>query len=208
MIAAKALERVLPARRPVASIRRLPMSDDGATDSFLDRLNAGDATAIARAFELYFGRLQRLASGKMGPRVRAEPESIAMSAMGSLVAGLRDRRFKFDDAQKVWNLLVTITLNKIRKRATKGREEVMPLDLMQLLNREPSAEDFVAFMEICEKTLDGLQPPYPEIFAMALGGCTQQEMADRLGATRASVRPKLQRLTSRLKTLEAQMARE
>jgi hypothetical protein len=89
------------------------------TKDFLDKLNEGSDSALEELFRQYFEKLRSLATREMGPHVRAEPDSIVMSVMGSMVRGFRDGRFHVSDSRRLWNLLVTITLNKIRKRVEK-----------------------------------------------------------------------------------------
>jgi RNA polymerase sigma factor (sigma-70 family) len=177
------------------------LADSDATRAFLEELNKGGDSAIAEAFERYFDWLQRLAARKMGRHVRAEPESIAMSVMGSLIRGIRDRRFRFANSRKLRNLLVTVTLNKIRNRAAKRSGVTLPTDFIELLGREPNQEDLAIVEDLIETALAGLESPYPEILSMRLAGYTQEEIAERLKMTRSAVRSRLDRIISRLRKL-------
>jgi RNA polymerase sigma factor (sigma-70 family) len=184
------------------------MSDSDATKAFLEELNKGRDSAIDEAFERYFDRLRRLAARKMGPHIPAEPKSIAMSVIGSFIAGIRQRRFEFKDSHKLWNMLVTVTLHKIIRRVPKRRGEPFPTDFIGLLNREPDQEDVAIVEDLIETLLAGLESPYPEILSMRLAGDTQEEIAERLNMTRAAVRSRLERIASRLKKLLEQPDKE
>jgi RNA polymerase sigma-70 factor (ECF subfamily) len=184
------------------------MSDSRSTRAFLEELNDGRDSAIGHAFERYFERLCDLAASKKGAHILDGSETIAMSVIGSFVAGIREGRFKFENSHKLWNLLVTVTLNKIRKRARSSRRERFADDLLTVLSREPNQEDLAIIDDLVEKTLSGLDAPYPRILSMRLAGATQDEIAAELKLTRSAVRFRIDRMKSRLVRLLEDSERE
>jgi len=186
------------------------MGDSGSASDFFDRLNEGRNSAIEDLFRRYVEKLVRLAQRGMDTRLRGrvDPEEVAQSAFGSVIRGIREERFRFDDERRLWSLLVTITLHKIIKRAASAGREDHILDWSELLSREPGHEEYAIFTDLKETVLTGLKSQYRAILDMKLAKLTQAEIADELGTTRAAVRYKLERLRERLQRVMAQSARD
>jgi DNA-directed RNA polymerase specialized sigma24 family protein len=179
-------------------------SDEASSDSqvFLARLNAGSDSALEQLFQDYFHKLTGLARRKMSRHVQADASSIAVSVLGSMARGFRERRFVVEDSRRLWNLLFTITLHKILARAAKGkREDSQPPDFDDVLARGPRVEDLGVVNDLIEETLKGLDASYRETLLQLLAGCTQTEIAQRLGVARAIIRAKISRLRDRLTRL-------
>jgi RNA polymerase sigma factor (sigma-70 family) len=179
------------------------------THDFLDKLNAGNDSGLEELFYQYFEKLRLLASRKMGAHVAAEPDSIVMSVMGSMARGIREGQFVVEDSRRLWNLLFTITLNKIRTRAAKGRrEDSQPPEFDDVLARGPSPDHLGVVNDLIEKTLERLDASYRETLLQLLAGYSQTEIADRLGVSRALIRSRISRLRDRLTRLLEQSERE
>lgn len=176
---------------------------------FLDKLNRGSDSALETAFQRYYQQLCDLAARRMGKRIAAEPESIAMSVIGSIIRGLRERRFHVGDARRLWSLMMTILLHKIWKRADRDRRLVSAeVDLTSLLAQGPSPDDIASFQDLVESLLVGLESPYREVLALRLEGCTQHEIAERLGLTVYQVQKTLERLEDRLRRMLERFERD
>jgi len=186
------------------------MCNSGSASDFFDRLNNGRNSAIEDVFRRYVEKLVRLAKRRIGAdlRGRVDPEEVAHSAVGSVIRGIREERFRFEDERRLWNLFVTITLNKIRRSAALARKQDQLPDWSDLLSREPGQEEDAIFSDLKESVLAGLDSQYRAILDMRLASVTQMEIADELGTTRAAVRYKLERLQERLQKLMEQSSRE
>jgi RNA polymerase sigma-70 factor (ECF subfamily) len=172
------------------------------TKVFLEKLNEGSDSALAELFRQYFEKLSSLAARKMGAHVPAEPDSIVMSVMGSMVRGFRQGRFHVPDSRRLWNLLVTITLNKIRKRVAKRHgEELLPSDLEDQLSKDPGPDELAIINDLIETALAGLDSEYRQIFMLYLAGHHRTEIADQLHLPYATVKYKVKRVTDRLARL-------
>ena len=97
------------------------MSDDEATQSTLElieQMKGGDEEAINQLYELYAGKLigvvQKSISGKFGGRFTSE--SVVQSAIFSMIKRTNLGQFRFADDQAFWKLLISIALNKLRKK--------------------------------------------------------------------------------------------
>ncbi len=172
------------------------------TQEFLDKLNAGSDSALEQLFQQYFEKLRSLAARQTGAHVRAEPDSIVMSVMGSMVRGFREGRFHVPDSRRLWNLLVTITLNKIRKRVEKGHgEKSLPSDLCDQLSQGPGPEDIAIIDDLVETALKGLDDEYRQILTLFLAGANRTEISDQFGLPYATVKYKVNRLIDRFSRL-------
>lgn len=182
-------------------------SDETSSEvrQFLQNLNDGNDSAIGRLYERYLNDLQALAARRMSPQIDGGPESVAMSVMGSILRGIRGGRFEFESTRKLWNLLVTITLNKIRSRAAKGGgRRPVAADLSAVLEKGPDREAVAVVHDVIEAALGGLESPFPQILAMRLEGFKRREIAERLEMTDGAVKFKLERIKERLDRLLSQ----
>ena len=66
---------------------------------------------------------------------------------------------------------------------------------------EPEPHHAAVVTDLVEKTLNGLDGSYVEVFQLRVQGCTETEIAKQLGSTRGAVRYKLQRIRDRLEIL-------
>src|SRR5262249_9043907 len=92
-----------------------PMGSDGSVTRWLQRLRAGDSTAVQQLWERYFPRLVGLARKKLqdGPRRLADEEDVALSAFHSFCRNAEQGRFpQLLDRDGLWRLLVVLTARK------------------------------------------------------------------------------------------------
>ena len=159
----------------------------------------------------------------------AAPEDFVHSAEGSLWRGITKgkkdgKKLHFEHPAAVWNWLRTVALNKIRKRAAKRREDLLPPGVEPVAEAEaeiassviqevvdglkPSDLDKMVELlrrlgysleEIREKAIENLNPPGPDIFELKLTGESRAAIAEKLGCTVARVRTNLERMLERLK---------
>lgn len=190
-----------------------PEGGDMDTKVFLERLNAGTDSGLEELYLRYFEKLKSLAARRMGTHVRAEPESVVMSALGSLVGGFRrppeQRRFHVADSRRLWNLLVTITLNKIRQRAAQVKHlGPEPSNLDTQLAKGPGPDDLTGIEDLIEAALAGQDADYRQILKMLLDGCSRTEISRELKLPYATVKYKARRLSDRLARLLEQSERD
>jgi RNA polymerase sigma-70 factor, ECF subfamily len=115
--------------------------------------------------------------------------------------------FHIDSTVDLWRLLETITQRKILKHVEKlgagkrnpKREEYPEGDGLQ--GRIPTPEEAAIAADLMEKAMAGLDESYMDVLHMRLQKCTEEEIAAKLGCTRAFVRTKLGRIRDRLQKL-------
>ncbi len=180
------------------------MSDSVDASSFLERLNQGNDAAIDEMVTKYYDKLTALAARKMGRHIQAEPESIAVSVMGSMIRGIREKRYQVADSRRLWNLLMTITLHKIAKRAAKQKkEDAGPPDLDAVLASGPTPAACAIFEDLIETALSGLDSTYRTVLLRFLAGWNRTQISEELDITYAAVKYRLNRVLDRLGRLLA-----
>ena len=172
---------------------------DDEIGSFLARLNEGNDSAFEELYRRYIEKLMRLAERQMGKaRGPAGPDDVAISVFGSVIRGIHDQRFRFESDRRLWNLLVTIALNKIRKRARRKAATRFD-DWDAILASDPAPEDLATYKDLVERVLDGLDASYRNALEMRCEGSSIREIAETLGSTQAAVKYRLKRIRERLR---------
>jgi len=184
------------------------MSNSDHTQLFLDQLNSGQDPAIEEFCERYYEMLKALAARNMGNHVRAEPESVALSVAACVISGFQAGSYHVADSRKLRNLLLTITLNKIRQRWRKAKRETPTPDLSDLLARGPGHEDFSEFDGLIDDLLQGLEPEYQRILELRLAGHNRPQIAEMMGITDSAVRVRLDRIHERAQRIVARLDRQ
>jgi RNA polymerase sigma-70 factor (ECF subfamily) len=184
------------------------MSASSADNCFLDRLNQGTSSANELDGR-YRSILCRLVEKEINQRYkrREEPEDIVQSAFRTFYRRNAQGEFHIDSSADLWRLLETIARRKLLKhieyhdaeKRNPGAEEY--LETVEFFTKAPTAEEVVIAADLMEMALAGLDETYVKVFHMRLNNCTEEEIAQKLGTTRAFVRGKLNRLRNRLEYL-------
>lgn len=89
---------------------------DGRPSEWLNDLRSGDADSARRIFEHFSQRLCRLAQRHLSVRVRprVDEEDIVQSVFRTFFQRDAQGQFQVDHSDKLWRLLVTITVRKAR----------------------------------------------------------------------------------------------
>ena len=183
----------------------LPASDD---ESLLDACRAGSESAARELFERYVERLMELARKRIGHHVasRIDPEDVVQSVFRTFFCRLKDGRFHFGAEDDLFKLLVRITVNKALRqiafhRAAKrdpaletGQGDDAQEMLLAVMDKEPSPETIVAFLEQFERLLGQLLPQDRRILELRFQGYSTEEIARELGIYDRKVRRVLERV--------------
>jgi RNA polymerase sigma-70 factor (ECF subfamily) len=172
----------------------------------LDNRFAPTNEVVARIHARYADALWRLAEKEIGPPLRREisPSDVVQSAFASFCWRFRDGRFRIDHSGALWRLLVTITLNKIRRRG--GTRKLISLDdlaqSLEPLNHDPSPLEAAALTDQIEFLLKGLPVRCGEVLGCRMRGYSIGETAELTGCSRWTVRRDLRRIAEQLSRLE------
>jgi DNA-directed RNA polymerase specialized sigma24 family protein len=184
---------------------------DSSCGRWITRLQSGDDAAVEKLWSVYFEKLVRMAHRRLQTKYRRiqDAEDVALSAFETLCRGARQHRYpSLTDHHGLWKLLVTITMNKVRRivrdqtRVKRGGmfrdvtdfdESTNSLDMLNhLVSREPTPEFAVQVAEQYRTLLEQLpNGDLAEIAAMKLEGYTNSEIAERSNRSERTIERKL-----------------
>lgn len=186
------------------------MNDSEPGDQTLaEQCEEGNERAFEAIFERYGDRLVKLASKRISERLagRIEAEDVVQSVFRTFFGRVQDHRFTFQNADDLWKLLVSMTLNKLRNKVdfhTAGKRDVgaeQPLagnssnpSAFDPSGNDPSPEAVVAFLDLLENFMQDLREGDRRILELRLQGWTQEEVAREVGCTERTVRRTLDRV--------------
>ena len=174
----------------------------------IDLWRKGDQDAARQIVDRYFGRLLVLARRRISQRLasRVDPEDIVQSVFRTFFVRLKDGQFVFHEEDDLCKLLMRITLHKTLRqvafhKAAKrdpnletNQEEQGREQLLALLDREPSAEATVAFLDQLEHFLVQLDPKTRRILEMRVQGYSNDEIAKELNVYDRKIRRAVERV--------------
>lgn len=185
------------------------MIDDRTAD-LVARWCNGDQQAAAKLFHRYADRLIALARGRLSGRLaqRIDPEDVVQSVYRCFFSEARAGRYEFEHGGDLWNLLVAMTLNKLRNQAKHHSCEKRDIDREQPLSgaqglwleREPSPIEAVALTEQLEQIMRSLRPLQRRIFELRLQGRRFAQIADEAQCSERTVHRALEEITRLLQT--------
>ncbi len=173
----------------------------------LSRCRAGQEDAATALYLRYAHRLQSLAEKQTDKKmaVRVDPEGIVQSVFRTFFRRVTDGQYQVSDGEDLWNLLLVISLNKLRTRATKHRAakrdvgKTVPLDGS---DQARTGHDDEALM-ILRMTVDEIVGSLPEVerdvVRLRIEGHEVNEIATRTQRAKRSVERILQNFRKKLK---------
>jgi RNA polymerase sigma factor (sigma-70 family) len=179
-------------------------SDRGSVSIWLDELREGDSVAAQELWNRYFARLAMVAQARLRTLARdSSGEDIALSAMKSVMIGVRENRFPdLADRDGLWPLLVTITARKslseqrrqLAQKRTRALEEQLP-ELSDIIGLVPTPEFAAEVADEIERLVKLVgDATLRQVVERKLGGYTNEEIAEELGCTKRTVIRKLKRI--------------
>lgn len=182
-------------------------------DSIEDRVlvelwRAGDQSAARKIFDTYVERLVALARKRLNQRMarRVDPEDVVQSVFRTFFGRVKAGQFHIEDQDDLCKLLMRITVHKTLRsvafhQAAKrdaGHEVINPDSthdhILQLLDREPSPDETVAFLDQLEQFLAKLRPDERQILELRLQGLRNDEIAQQLNTYDRKIRRVLERI--------------
>jgi DNA-directed RNA polymerase specialized sigma24 family protein len=184
------------------------MSDEGigsVTQWIQEYLAHGNEEAARRLSDRYFEKMVGLARAKLKrmqrPGAHQDAEDVAISALKNFCLAAQGGRFLLlKDRNDLWGLLITITERKVldlveregRKKRGGGRKPVTDSVLKGKPSSEPTPEEAAIMVEQFQRLLDLLgDATLQQIALWRLEGCTDDEIARRLGCARRTVANRL-----------------
>lgn len=154
----------------------------------------------------YLPKLIRLAERNMSSQLRqkVDAEDVGQSVMGSVIRQAKEGILQIEQSDDFWRLIMTITLNKVRKKVRHfkaqkrdiSREQAISPDGPQLaelaidfrcLPEIPSLEDAAALSEVLNQLDTRLDPKCRQVLAARLQNLPQGEIAKQLNVSTKSI---------------------
>ncbi|HEV2948866.1 MAG TPA: sigma-70 family RNA polymerase sigma factor [Gemmataceae bacterium] len=184
------------------------MPDAHESKVLVSRWRAGDQDAAKELFDRYASRLVALARKQISQRLasRVDPEDVVQSVFRSFFGRVKAGKFHIEEQDDLGKLLVRITVHKtLRKvefhQAAKRDPRMEAVqgdfasgDLVQVLDREPTPEAVVAFVDQLDHFLSQLRPEERQILEMRVQGYSNGEITKKLGIYDRKIRRLIERV--------------
>jgi RNA polymerase sigma-70 factor (ECF subfamily) len=162
--------------------------------ALLQLLGTGDEEAARQVVDRYLDRLVGLARQRLSQRLasRVDPEDVVQSVFRTFFGRVKAGRFHLEDQDDLCKLLMRITVHKVLRQveyhtANKRNPNLETEQgnrsqerLTELLDREPSPEAAVAFIDHLESLLKKMRPQDRQILEMRMQGYSNEEIATKL----------------------------
>jgi len=189
------------------------MSSDPVQSEILPLLPASDERVALAIFEQYSNRLVQLAKSNLSRKLagRVDPEDVVQSVFRTFFRREGEGEFQIDCSAQLWQLLVRITILKVRAKARyysaamrdAAVEQAIDSEKPDLLGREPGPADAAELVDQIDALLKGLPPLYAQLLGLRLHGRNVSETADELGVSRQTVHRALSVMQERLAAMAA-----
>jgi RNA polymerase sigma-70 factor (ECF subfamily) len=182
----------------------------GTITEWVKRLRQGDPQAPEKLFACYAHRLIGLAERHLSRKMagRIDGEDVVQSVFRTFFRRHARGEFRIDSSDKIWRLLVRITLLKAKAKGryhTAGLRDVRAEadgDVQawwhEALAREPGPAEAVTLLDLIENLLRDRPPLFREILERRLQGHGATEIAKQLHISRSNVYHVLSQLQERL----------
>ena len=179
--------------------------------TLLRRFRSGDEDAATEIYLRYAKRLQGLARKQTSADVarRIEPEEIVQSVFRTFFRRVQTGDYDIPAGEELWQLLLVITLNKIRRAAvfhTAERRDVRrttsaeELGIERFLVTEASGNDMAlsVLRMVIGDLIQGLSPVKGEMVRLRIDGYEVEEIATRTQRSKRTVERTLQDFRQKL----------
>ncbi len=170
------------------------MSDRQSTKDLIARWQLGDRAAGDELYDRFAAALRRFAGKMLGARLRQqgiESQELVDSAFASWLRRLDHRQYEHRDSRRLLNYLATVLLNKIRGAAARARGTATVDAAPEPTDPAPSPAQALEEDDHMNGFLARLSPRQHVIAVAVLDGLSVEEIADRAGCSRWTVRREL-----------------
>jgi RNA polymerase sigma-70 factor, ECF subfamily len=183
--------------------------DEAPSDRMLlQQYRHGDQDAARQLYQRYAHRLRGLARSRRAPDLagRVDDDDIIQSVFGSFFRGVIRGAYDVPAGEELWNLLLVITLNKIRAkgvfhRAAKRnvRQTTGDVHFHDYVDALESDSQACTLLQISvREALDRLPPEHKRVIELRMEGYEVTEIAGIIGRAKRSVERNLQEGRQRL----------
>lgn len=188
----------------------LPEPEAKPSDSsLLKRLRHGDFDAATQLYIRYAYRLRLLAQAQCSPGLARHVglEDIVQSVFGSFFRRAAEGAYDVPDGNELWNLLLVITLNKIRakaifhqarKRDVRRTTEGVDLDDWFSSAQRSDNVPYAILRLVIDEGLQEFEEKDREAICLRIDGYQVDEIAQRTGRSKRTVERILQEFRKKL----------
>ncbi len=187
---------------------------DQAWQTWVRRLADGDNDVVNDFWGQYGDRLQGLAAKFLTSKLyrREGPEDVVQSVCRTFLRRAKAGQFDLADRDSLWRLLCAITVAKVREKARyHGRqkrsfEQERPLDgsrigAVPIAASDPTPAEAAEFADELQGLLHAMDEEEREVVLLRIEDYTHQDIADKLGRSKRTVRRILKRVQTRLESM-------
>lgn len=187
----------------------------GDWERLIEGLKRGDERILREFHAKYGPLLHGIADSRLAPgmRKRFDADDVVQSTFRTFFRRAQFGSFRFEDNQRLWNLMCAITLTKLREKvrfhsrqsrsvrreqSVEGTGEAGTAQRSEIASSEPTPDDTVAFADAFETALSSLDETEQKLVDLKLQDLTNDEAAESLGVSERTVRRMLNRLQEKI----------
>lgn len=180
--------------------------------SLLGRFRTGEQDAATQLYLRYAGRLQAWASSQTSASLttRFDEEDVVQSVFRTLFRRVSEGLYDVPDGDELWQLLLVIALNKIRKLATFHRAQkrdvgrTLGTDALELVGQQNQTDDETS-LHVLQMVVDELLSKLPDsqrsIIELRIDGHKTNDIAGLTKRSSRTVERVLQEFRRKLSSL-------
>ncbi|MCA9033348.1 MAG: sigma-70 family RNA polymerase sigma factor, partial [Planctomycetaceae bacterium] len=184
--------------------------EDASNQELLAAWKDGHQFAAQVLVRRYMVRLTALARSRLSRKLarRIDPEDVVMSAWRSFFVGANIGRLSTAQDDDLWPILVTITLRKIARQASRHmadrRNAILDktfdesVDWQAAVSRDPSPDEAAMLVDEVESLMNRLGQVDRDVLTRRLQGEEHAEIANAMNCSERTVRRSMQRIRSKL----------
>jgi len=166
-------------------------------DALLEKLNAGDSTALDELFRAYEPYLRIVVRRRLSPPLRSKFDSldIVQSVWADVIDGVGQARWKFENTQQLRAFLLKMTQNRFIDRLRQNRTAIErgtdgpQAKIDEIPNRHAArASEATHADDLWQQMLKACPPAHHQLLEMKRAGASLAEIAQRTGMHESSVR--------------------
>jgi RNA polymerase sigma-70 factor (ECF subfamily) len=196
------------------------MDDESTFRALLHDLRAGRDEAAKQIVDRYTSALVAVARRQSGAKLarRVDPDDIVQSVYRSLFVRIPQGQYELGSGEDLWKLLVTMTLNKVRRAAKFHHAARRDISLEQSRGSgsaacpegltaadEPDPAEAAQLVDEVQAFLSKLPLRDRPIVELRLQGYSSAEISHETGRAERSVRRVLERVQRRLESAEREV---
>ena len=184
-------------------------------ERLIEGLKRGDERILREFHAKYGPLLHGIADSRLAPgmRKRFDADDVVQSTFRTFFRRAQFGCFRFEDNQRLWNLMCAITLTKLREKvrfhsrqsrsvrreqSVEGPGETASGRRSEIASSQPTPDDTVAFADAFETALSSLDETEQKLVDLKLQDLTKDEAAESLGVSERTVRRILNRLREKI----------